>query len=321
MASKSIKRISKDIKLYHTSNINEHGIYVYFNDKNIFSAKALIMGPKDTPYQNGFYLFDIIYPESYPQHPPKVKLQTLNSHTRFNPNLYTDGKVCLSILGTWSGPGWTPCLSTNEVLLSIQSLMNNNPIQNEPGYEKLTLQNSADARNYVDILTYHNHKFAVIQTMDKIPHGFECFKEIIHQKFIELYDENIANLKQNLEYITKNPKLKQLKLRMYNLYAQPDYKELIKTYDSYFTLINKISYGKVSNSANNNVLCDESKGSDTESTQTSQKKEVKKRIPNQVAANHDEGFITTSTNDNREYMVKIVKGRGGSEHKRWVLVK
>lgn len=23
---------------------------------------------------------------------------------RFNPNLYNNGKVCLSLLGTWSGP-------------------------------------------------------------------------------------------------------------------------------------------------------------------------------------------------------------------------
>ena len=27
---------------------------------------------------------------------------------RFNPNLYADGKVCLSLLGTYDGPRWTP---------------------------------------------------------------------------------------------------------------------------------------------------------------------------------------------------------------------
>jgi len=29
-----------------------------------------------------------------------------------NPNLYADGKVCLSLLGTWSGPGWEKGVST-----------------------------------------------------------------------------------------------------------------------------------------------------------------------------------------------------------------
>ena len=39
MSQKSIKRIQKDIKLYHQSDINTHGIYVHFNDKNLFNAK------------------------------------------------------------------------------------------------------------------------------------------------------------------------------------------------------------------------------------------------------------------------------------------
>jgi hypothetical protein len=34
------------------------------------------------------------------------------SSERLNPNLYHDGKVCLSLLGTWSGPGWVPGQST-----------------------------------------------------------------------------------------------------------------------------------------------------------------------------------------------------------------
>ena len=29
-------------------------IFVHFNDKNIFNAKALIIGPDETPYKNGF---------------------------------------------------------------------------------------------------------------------------------------------------------------------------------------------------------------------------------------------------------------------------
>lgn len=70
---------------------------------------------------------------------------------RFNPNLYADGvsrpycimenaegsqKVCLSLLGTWSGPGWVAGQSTLlQVLISIQSLiLNNEPYLNEPGW-------------------------------------------------------------------------------------------------------------------------------------------------------------------------------------------
>lgn len=315
MTTKSIKRIQKDIKLYHQSDINDHGIYVYFNEKNIFNAKALILGPKESPYQNGFYLFDIVYPESYPQHPPKVKLMTLSSKTRFNPNLYTDGKVCLSILGTWSGPGWTPCLSTNEVMLSIQSLMNNNPIQNEPGYEKLTLEKSTEARNYVHILNYHNHRYAILQILDKIPGGFEYFKEIIHQKFIELYEENLNNLQTNKDIISKIDSLP-IKLRMYNLSTTPKYDNLIKMYEEYYNYFNKIPSGNPGQGEQ--VLCDKEKTAPKEEPKPS---EPKRRTPDTPASDFEVGHVLVSNNDQREYMVKLVKGRGGNEHKRWILKK
>lgn len=57
---------------------------------------------------------------------------------RFNPNLYANGKVCLSILGTWSGPGWTSVQTMLSTLISIQSLMNPTPYHNEPGYESVS---------------------------------------------------------------------------------------------------------------------------------------------------------------------------------------
>ena len=42
----------------------------------------------------------------YPEVPPKVQLITTGmGAVRFNPNLYNCGKVCLSLLGTWQGPG------------------------------------------------------------------------------------------------------------------------------------------------------------------------------------------------------------------------
>mmetsp|Transcript_10330 Transcript_10330/g.30927 ORF Transcript_10330/g.30927 Transcript_10330/m.30927 type:complete len:103 (-) Transcript_10330:836-1144(-) len=48
-------------------------------------------------------------PDDYPQSPPRVRNMTTGAgRVRFNPNLYANGKVCLSILGTWKGPGWMP---------------------------------------------------------------------------------------------------------------------------------------------------------------------------------------------------------------------
>lgn len=68
---------------------------------------------------------------------------------RLNPNLYNCGKVCLSLLGTWSGSGcekWNSAHSTMlQVLISIQALvLNEKPYFNEPGYE--TYANNASGQ-------------------------------------------------------------------------------------------------------------------------------------------------------------------------------
>ena len=67
-------------------------------------------------------------------------MTTSNGLVRFNPNLYKNGKVCLSILGTWEGPAWLPSQSIASVLMSIQSLMNSNPYFNEPGHETVSFK-------------------------------------------------------------------------------------------------------------------------------------------------------------------------------------
>jgi hypothetical protein len=50
--------------------------------------------------------------------------------------------VCLSLLGTWQGPGWVPGTSTlSQVLLSIQSqIMCDVPYANEPSFEAIVAQ-------------------------------------------------------------------------------------------------------------------------------------------------------------------------------------
>lgn len=66
----------------------------------LLQIHALITGPFDTPYEGGFYYFLIRCPPDYPIRPPRVKLMTTGGgQVRFNPNLYRNGKVCLSILG------------------------------------------------------------------------------------------------------------------------------------------------------------------------------------------------------------------------------
>lgn len=62
----------------------------------------MIKGPTRTPYEDGLFLFDLKLPPDYPVVPPLCHYVSFCSD-RLNPNLYEDGKVCVSLLGTWGG--------------------------------------------------------------------------------------------------------------------------------------------------------------------------------------------------------------------------
>lgn len=100
---------------------------------------------------------------------PHVKAITTNyGRTRFNPNIYNEGKVCLSILGTWRGePGeeWSSAQGLESILLSIQSLMSGNPYENEPGFEN-TKKEKPQAQAYIKKIKHETMRIAVIQRLE-----------------------------------------------------------------------------------------------------------------------------------------------------------
>jgi baculoviral IAP repeat-containing protein 6 len=128
------------------------------------------VGPTNTPYENGCFEFDIYLPAEYPQSPPLVHFKTTgDGAVRFNPNLYNCGKVCLSLLGTWSGPSWDPKSSTIlQVLVSLQALIFvSDPYFNEPGYESSinTSRGNAESKKYNDSIKSHTLNYAILSQL------------------------------------------------------------------------------------------------------------------------------------------------------------
>lgn len=81
-----------------------NAIFVAYDKERIDTMKAIIIGSEDSPYSNGVFLYDIFFDDTYPMQPPKISLMTTGKSTiRFNPNLYDNGYICLSVLGTWRG--------------------------------------------------------------------------------------------------------------------------------------------------------------------------------------------------------------------------
>ncbi|GFH17118.1 ubiquitin_conjugat_2 domain-containing protein, partial [Haematococcus lacustris] len=108
---REISALASDLPLSANSSV-----FVALDDEKMMLWRAVIVGPTDTPYAGGCFIFDLYFPPTYPQVCPQVKLKTTGGgKVRFNPNLYNCGKVCLSLLGTWmgeKGEGWLPKVST-----------------------------------------------------------------------------------------------------------------------------------------------------------------------------------------------------------------
>lgn len=156
-------------------------VFMKVDETRVDIIKVMITGPEGTPYHNGCYLFDVFLGGSYNHSPPSVKYMTTHGGKfRFNPNLYADGKVCLSLLGTWQGPGWVPGRSTLlQVLVSIQAMiLCEEPYLNEPGWAQSagTPQSKAYSANVRRMVV----KTAMLENLKNPP---EPWADVIHTHF------------------------------------------------------------------------------------------------------------------------------------------
>lgn len=193
------KRAMVDYKRYKEGSVKKcEYIYCVQDENDILKFKVMILGPMDTPYENGYYFFNITLSHNHPFDHPSAIYFTQGEGTRFHPNLYTNGKVCLSILGTWPGPCWTSLMNLETLLLNIRGIMDDNPITNEPGYEKIK-RDSLQSIGYNRLLTYQNINVAVCNMIKNPPQGFEIFKPEMMNLFRKNYDSFMKYVNDNIE--------------------------------------------------------------------------------------------------------------------------
>lgn len=158
----SLHRFMRDIK--DIKNEPLPGIHVSSCEDDLSKLHVIVVGPSGTPYEGGFFHFFVKCSQSYPMRPPLVRLLTTDAgRVRFNPNLYACGKVCLSILGTQTGPAWNPVQTISSVLLSIQSLFKEEPYCNEPQLAEAFLNDSA---GYKQRLQHETIRVAVCDAVE-----------------------------------------------------------------------------------------------------------------------------------------------------------
>ncbi|KAI1454229.1 hypothetical protein F4805DRAFT_332646 [Annulohypoxylon moriforme] len=162
-----MKRLITELSTLQTSL--PEGIFICHGSSRLDIMKVLIIGPKHTPYEHGLFEFDLYCPLDYPNSPPLMKFKTTNGgKIRFNPNLYEDGKICLSLLGTWAGEPWRANQSTIlQVLVSIQSMiLCEQPWYNEPGREEI--ENKAQSTKYNNEVRTWTMKYALLPWINTV---------------------------------------------------------------------------------------------------------------------------------------------------------
>ena len=179
------KRLLKDIKSIMKDPLHQEGIYYKHDETDMMKGYAMIVGPRDTIYENGFYFFDFIFPNDYPYSPPKLEFRTKTEYIRFHPNFYKNGKVCISLLNTWPGDPWTSCQSIRSILITLSMLFDNKPLLHEPG----VTESHYDFQKYHTIIQYKNVEFAyyrigneIIKKNHIIPSSI-YFHEVIEDHF------------------------------------------------------------------------------------------------------------------------------------------
>ncbi|XVE93879.1 hypothetical protein REPUB_Repub01dG0232700 [Reevesia pubescens] len=179
---KWLKKVQQDWNILQ-NNLPD-GIYVRVYEDRMDLLRAVIAGAYGTPYQDGLFFFDFHLPPEYPDVPPSAYYHS--GGWRINPNLYEEGKVCLSLLNTWTGRGnevWDPSSSSIlQVLVSLQGLvLNAKPYFNEAGYDKQV----GTAEGEKNSLAYNENTFllnckSMMYLMRKLPKDFE---ELVRDHF------------------------------------------------------------------------------------------------------------------------------------------
>jgi len=233
LTKETIKRLIKDIKYLNKNPLHDNGIYYSHDSEDMLKGYALIIGPSDTPYFGGYYFFDFSYPPDYPHTPPIVTYCTNGENIRFNPNLYTSGKVCISLLNTWRGEQWTSCQTISTILLTLCSLLNDTPLLNEPGIT----EKHNDYDKYNTIINYKNYDIAILQNIQNILNEnihFDARFRIFEEPMIESLKKNKNKIMKHLEHQKKNIKSQNISTGLYSMHVRINYTELYNNFSKLF---------------------------------------------------------------------------------------
>ncbi|KAF3284280.1 Ubiquitin-conjugating enzyme E2 2 [Orbilia oligospora] len=138
MSTTARRRLMRDFKRMQTDP--PAGVSASPIADNVMTWNAVIIGPADTPFEDGTFRLVLHFEEQYPNKPPTVKFIS----QMFHPNVYATGELCLDILQN----RWSPTYDVAAILTSIQSLLND-PNTSSPANVEASNLYKDNSREYV----------------------------------------------------------------------------------------------------------------------------------------------------------------------------
>jgi len=133
----ALRRINLEYKEMQTEQLENISAGPIGDD--MFHWRAVIIGPKDSPYEDGVFQLKIDIPPDYPFKPPHVQFE----NNVYHPNISSQGSICLDILKST----WSPALKLSKVLLSIVSLLTD-PNPDSPLSSEAAMLYKSDRNKY-----------------------------------------------------------------------------------------------------------------------------------------------------------------------------
>jgi len=124
------RRLQKELVKVH------HGLppgitFVSLINENVYEWLMDIRVLDDNPlYKDQFFRLQFSFPSAYPIHPPEVVFLKDKDHPiPMHPHVYSNGVICLNVLGL---EDWSPVQSVESLCLSLQSMLTDNTKNERP---------------------------------------------------------------------------------------------------------------------------------------------------------------------------------------------
>lgn len=176
---------------YSKQNLLDNDYLIFPDDQDMNIVYTIIKAPEDSVYRHKFIRLDFKMPQNYPFEPPVVTFINYDG-VRIHPNMYEDGKCCLTILNTWPSEKekWESTMGIETILLAFLSFLDNTPYVHEPG--------GRDDNTYTGYVIHQTYKSCLLRYIQ-----FE--KISLFRKFIFSYlMVNIDYIFNDLRYLSTN---------------------------------------------------------------------------------------------------------------------